>query len=209
MLLFRRLLHISINTNKEIINNNRNDFINRHIQNIDSVRDKMLRVINKGNTQDEFIKNVIPKNQHKFINNSESSYPSLSKKYQEKDSLSFLSNIMKNNDTSKMPCIGMGYHPTKMPLVIKKNVLNNQNWITAYTPYQSEISQGRLEILYHYQRLISEITGMEISNSGLLDEANAASEVVNIFYNHSKHNKNSETPKKILLSNNLVVYQYP
>ena len=204
MLLFRRLLHISINTNKEIINNNnRNDFINRHIQNIENVRDKMLQVINKGDTQDEFIKNVIPKNQHKFISDSESSYSSLSKKYQEKDALSFLSNIMNNNDTSKMPCIGMGYHPTKMPLVIKKNVLNNQNWITAYTPYQSEISQGRLEILYHYQRLISEITGMEISNSGLLDEANAASEVVNIFYNHSKHNKNSETPKKILLSNNL------
>lgn len=99
----------------------------------------------------------------------------------EEQALEELYQLAKQNKVNKT-LIGQGYYGTYTPKVIQRNVLENPAWYTAYTPYQPEISQGRLEVLFYFQTLITELTGMDIANASVLDEATAAAEAMSVCY---------------------------
>ena len=150
-------------------------FINRHLGPRESEIATMLETIGV-NSIDELIDQTVPS--HIRLKKP----LDLPEGISEAEYLRHIKSIGSKNKLFKN-YIGLGYYDTVLPSVILRNILENPSWYTSYTPYQAEISQGRLEALLNFQTVISELTGMELANASLLDEATAAAEAMIMMFN--------------------------
>jgi glycine dehydrogenase len=159
------------------------EFQERHIgPNNDEIQ-LMLKELGFSNL-DEMAAKVIPKN---ILSTQK---PQIGNGVSEFDLLNRLKSMVSRNKVFRT-FIGMGYHDCITPTVIQRNILENPVWYTAYTPYQPEIAQGRLEALLNFQTMISDLTAMEITNASLLDEGTAAAEAMAMAHSLCKNKSNS------------------
>jgi glycine dehydrogenase len=159
-------------------------FVNRHNGPRQHEIDAMLKTINASSV-DELISQTVPPaiRLKKPLNIA----PAMSEYQYQKH----LKKIASKNKVNKS-YIGLGYYNTIIPAVIQRNILENPGWYTAYTPYQAEIAQGRLEAILNFQTMVMDLTGMEIANASLLDEGTAAAEAMTMLY----HNRSREAIKR-------------
>ena len=158
------------------------EFIARHIGPNVSEQEEMLAAL--GYTDmDTFINDVIPASIH--LDNPLKLNDALGEPLNEASALAQLKDIASRNTLSKT-WIGQGYYNCHTPSVILRNLLENPAWYTAYTPYQPEISQGRLEALLNFQTMVCDLTGLDIANASLLDEGTAAAEAMALCRRMSK-----------------------
>ena len=170
-----------------MIDDTSQEFIGRHIGPSKDDRKKMLDHIGS-KSLDQLIRDTVPEN---ILLKSELK---ISESLSESEALKKLKIISQKNETFRN-FIGMGYYNCFTPHVILRNILENPGWYTSYTPYQPEVAQGRLEMLLNFQQLIIDLTGMDIANASLLDEATAAAEAVGLSQRVSKNNS-----KKVFVS---------
>lgn len=170
------------------------NFIPRHIGPNVKEREAMLAKIGVASV-DELINKTIPP--HIRL----SAPLDIEEGMSENDYLEHVNELAQKNKVFKS-FIGLGYNETIVPSVILRNVLENPGWYTAYTPYQAEISQGRLEALLNFQTMILDLTGMEIANASLLDEATAASESMIMFFNSRSRADVKAGKNKFFISEN-------
>ncbi|WP_213804755.1 aminomethyl-transferring glycine dehydrogenase [Granulicella sp. dw_53] len=157
-------------------------FAQRHIGPTDADVQSMLRTIGLG-TLDELIAAAVPAS---ILDPGKLTFgPALS----EVDTIAYLRTVAAKNKVL-ISLIGQGYYGTLVPAVIQRNILENPAWYTAYTPYQPEISQGRLEALINFQTMICDLTGLDIANASLLDEATAAAEAMAMAKRSAKSDSN-------------------
>ena len=158
------------------------DFINRHIGPSDADIAEMLATIGVASL-DDLIDKAVPAD-------IRSPDPLTAPPMTEPEVLAEARRLADKNRVMRS-FIGMGYHGCHLPPVILRNLLENPGWYTAYTPYQAEISQGRLEALLNYQQMIIDLTGMELSNASLLDEGTAAAEAMTLMKRVGKSKSNT------------------
>jgi len=127
----------------------------------------------------------------------------LEKALSENEFLTHIEKLSKKNKNYKS-FIGLGYNQSVTPSVIKRNILENPSWYTAYTPYQAEIAQGRMEALLNYQTIICDLTGMELSNASLLDESTSAAEAMTMLYSSRSREQKKGNIKKFFVSNDAL-----
>jgi glycine dehydrogenase len=153
---------------------NTNSFQLRHIGPNASEQNEMLAAIN-ADSLDQLIFETIPDEIR--LDKELDLKPALS----EYEYLNHIQELASKNKVFKS-YIGLGYHEAILPSVIQRNILENPGWYTAYTPYQAEIAQGRLEALLNYQTMVCDLTGMELANASLLDEGTAAAEAMALLF---------------------------
>jgi len=162
------------------------EFIRRHIGPDEAETRQMLETIGETSTQ-SLVEKTIPKSIHLP---AELDLPASISEQQ------YLQDIWMTASKNKVfkTYIGQGYYNTITPSVILRNVFENPGWYTSYTPYQAEISQGRLESLLNFQTVVSDLTGLELAGASLLDEASAAAEAMAMLFHHANP-RNAEKPK--------------
>jgi len=164
---------------------NTNSFVLRHIGPREESVNEMVKTLGITST-DELVKKTIPED---ILLENDLNLPEAMSEF---DYLEHIQKMAVKNQSFKS-YIGLGYHPSILPAVIQRNILENPGWYTAYTPYQAEISQGRLEALLNFQTMITELTGMDLANASLLDEGTAAAEAMIMLYNQrSRSQKKAE-----------------
>ena len=171
---------------------NTREFENRHIGIWEKDAEKMLADIS-ASSLDELIAQTIPSS---IRLTNELNIPDGLTEFQY---LKTLREIANKNKTFKS-YLGQGYYNCIVPEVIKRNIFENPGWYTAYTPYQAEIAQGRLEALLNFQTMIVSLTGLPIANASLLDEATAAAEAMHMF--HANHSRENDSVNKFFVDRN-------
>ena len=162
---------------------NAEQFVSRHVGPNTDDQQAMLSLLDCNNLQ-QLIEQVVPQS----IINQQSL--TLAEQCTEAQALKELREIAKQNKVYKN-YLGQGYYGTLTPNVILRNILENPAWYTAYTPYQPEISQGRLEALINFQTMVTDLTGLEIANASMLDEGTAAAEAMSLSRRVSKSKSNT------------------
>lgn len=157
---------------------NHQEFIERHIGPCESEKAAMLAAVGASSLED-LVAQTVPAGIR--FNRALDLPPAM----READALAALKTVASKNIVNKS-FIGLGYYPVQVPGVILRNVLENPGWYTAYTPYQAEIAQGRLEALLNFQQMVIDLTGLELANASLLDEATAAAEAMTLARRVSK-----------------------
>lgn len=167
------------------------EFLSRHVGPSESEVSKMLQALGF-KTLDEFLNTVIPA---EIKSSAECSLTDFPHPASERDASVRLRKIAVKNKIQRS-YLGGGFNATITPTVIQRNILENPGWYTQYTPYQPEISQGRLEALLNFQTLISSLTGLPVSNSSLLDEGTAAAEAMSMSLEIARKNLGKSAPEK-------------
>jgi glycine dehydrogenase len=168
------------------------NFKNRHIGTLNQDHKSMLDLIGVASNE-ELISQTIPAS---IRLDKDLNLPPAINEYQFSK---HIDKLAKKNKIYKS-YIGFGYYDTITPSVIKRNILENPGWYTAYTPYQAEIAQGRLEALLNFQTMISDLTGMELANASLLDEATAAAEAMIMLYNSRSREQQKNNLSQFIVS---------